>query len=269
MPSLAALVEKVDRAPQERPTKIAIEGLSVSYGDRPALKDVWLTIRDRETTALIGPSGCGKTTLLRCLNRLIDEIRDTNVSGRILLDGTNIMGRWVRKTPLRRRFAMVAQKPDPFRKSVYDNIAFGARIRSLGRGRADYDQIVEAALVRVGLWDEVKDQLNDPAPGFSIGQQQRLCIARAIAVRPEIILMDEPCSNLDPVATARVEALIDDLSKDFAIVLINHDMRQAARVAQRTAFFLDGRLIEVGETRELFTNAGDSRTRDYVASQDQ
>ncbi|HET9062943.1 MAG TPA: phosphate ABC transporter ATP-binding protein PstB, partial [Candidatus Binatia bacterium] len=215
-------------------------------------------------TALIGPSGCGKSTFIRCLNRMNDVIPDTRMEGRIELDGEDIYADGLDVVELRARIGMVFQKPNPFPKSIYDNVAYGPRIHGLAATRADLDEIVHTSLQRAGLLDEVKDRLEEPGTGLSGGQQQRLCIARAIAVSPEVILMDEPCSALDPIATAKIEDLMDELREKYTIVIVTHSMQQAARVSQRTAFFHLGKLVEQGDTERLFTNPTDPRTQDYI-----
>nr|WP_244444428.1 phosphate ABC transporter ATP-binding protein PstB [Tepidicaulis marinus] len=238
--------------------------VNVFYGAKQALFDVDLEIRDNAVTALIGPSGCGKSTFLRCLNRMNDVIDNCRVSGEIRLGDTNIYGAHIDPVLLRARVGMVFQKPNPFPKSIYENIAYGPRIHGMAERRAQMDEIVETSLRKAALWDEVKDRLQEPGTGLSGGQQQRLCIARAIAVNPEVILMDEPCSALDPIATARVEELIDELRENYTIVIVTHSMQQAARVSQRTAFFHLGNLVEEDETDQIFTNPRDKRTQDYI-----
>ncbi|MDP6705753.1 MAG: phosphate ABC transporter ATP-binding protein PstB [Alphaproteobacteria bacterium] len=244
--------------------KMRALGVDVRYGDKQALYSVDLEIEANSVTALIGPSGCGKSTFLRCLNRMNDVIEGCRVEGRITLDGADVYGADVDVVALRARVGMVFQKPNPFPKSVYENVAYGPRIHGLADGRAELDGIVEASLNRAGLWDEVRDRLHEPGTGLSGGQQQRLCIARAIAVEPEVILMDEPCSALDPIATARVEELIDELRQRYTIIIVTHSMQQAARVSQRTAFFHLGELVEKGETGTIFTNPVDERTQAYI-----
>jgi phosphate transport system ATP-binding protein len=244
--------------------KVAARGVSVFYGDKQALFDVSLDIPDRSVTAFIGPSGCGKTTFLRCINRMNDTIEGARVQGVLEVEGKNIYAKNVDPIVLRTRVGMVFQKPNPFPKSIYENVAYGPRIHGMARSRADLDGIVETALRRAGLWDEVKDRLQQSGTGLSGGQQQRLVIARAVAVNPDIILMDEPCSALDPIATAKIEELIDELRDNFCIVIVTHSMAQAARVSQRTAFFHLGSLIETGPTEEIFTRPRDSRTQDYI-----
>jgi phosphate transport system ATP-binding protein len=243
---------------------MSAEGVDVYYGDVHAVKAVDLPVLADEVTALIGPSGCGKSTFLRCFNRMNDTIEGCRVSGEIALDGESIYGGEIDVVQLRARVGMVFQKPNPFPKSVYDNVAYGPRIHGIASKGAEMDAIVQRSLERAGLWDEVKDRLNEPGTALSGGQQQRLCIARAIAVDPEVILMDEPCSALDPIATARIEELIYELRGRYAIAIVTHNMQQAARVSQRTAFFHLGVLIEYGLTEEIFTNPREDRTRDYI-----
>jgi phosphate transport system ATP-binding protein len=238
--------------------------VSVFYGAKQALKDITLDVGRRQVLALIGPSGCGKSTFLRCLNRMNDTIPGARVTGRIHLDGNDIHDHALDVAQLRARIGMVFQKPNPFPKSIYDNVAYGPRIHGMARSRAHLDEIVCTSLTRAGLWEEVKDRLGSPGTGLSGGQQQRLCIARTIAVQPEVILMDEPCSALDPIATAHIEDLIDELRESYAIVIVTHSMQQAARVSQRTAYFHLGELIEVGETDRLFTNPRHRLTEDYI-----
>jgi phosphate transport system ATP-binding protein len=247
-----------------RPIKVRTRGVSVFYGGKQALFDVDLDVRDCMVTALIGPSGCGKSTFLRCLNRMNDTIEIARVTGRIELDGQDIYESGIDVVELRARVGMVFQKPNPFPKSIFENVAYGPRIHGLAHNRADLEEIVATSLQRAGLFNEVKDRLDEPGTGLSGGQQQRLCIARAIAVNPEVILMDEPCSALDPIATARVEELIDELSENYAIVIVTHSMQQAARVSQRTAMFHLGYLVEEGPTTQIFTNPHDKRTQDYI-----
>jgi len=255
----------LDMSPSTIRPKLTARGVNVFYDDAHALKQVDLDIRAHEVTALIGPSGCGKSTFLRCLNRMNDLIDICRVDGDIRLDGEDIYDPAVDLVYLRARIGMVFQKPNPFPKSIYDNVAYGPKIHGLARSRADMDDIVASSLERAGLWEEVKDRLDAPATGLSGGQQQRLCIARAIAVRPEVILMDEPCSSLDPIATARIEALMDELKQNFTIVIVTHSMQQAARVSQRTAFFHLGDLVEVGDTDTVFTQPVDPRTESYIS----
>ena len=244
--------------------KIAASGVNVFYGAKQALFGVDLDINANEVTALIGPSGCGKSTFLRSLNRMNDTIDICRVEGSIMLDGQNIYDRSVDVVHLRARVGMVFQKPNPFPKSIFDNVAYGPRIHGMTNNKAELDAIVQTALEKAGLWNEVKDRLDQPGTGLSGGQQQRLCIARAVAVSPEVILMDEPCSALDPIATAKVEELIDELRENFTIVIVTHSMQQAARVSQRTAFFHLGYLVEVDDTEQMFTNPKDERTQGYI-----
>jgi len=254
----------MERETDTRTVKITARGVQVHYGDKHALKDVDVDILDKTVTAFIGPSGCGKSTFLRCLNRMNDTVATARVSGTILLDGEDIYDRRVDPVQLRARVGMVFQKPNPFPKSIYDNVAYGPRIHGLTRNKADLDEIVESSLRKAALWTEVKDRLNDTGTGLSGGQQQRLCIARAVATHPEVLLMDEPCSALDPIATAQVEELIDELRAQFSVVIVTHSMQQAARVSQRTAFFHLGNLVEYGETGQIFTNPKDPRTESYI-----
>ena len=243
---------------------ITARDVNVYYGEKHAIQHVNLDIGLNEVIALIGPSGCGKSTFLRCLNRMNDTIESARVTGEIKLYDEDIYAKQMDVVMLRARVGMVFQKPNPFPKSVYDNVAYGPRIHGLARDRAELDEIVQKSLERAGLWSEVKDRLEEPGTGLSGGQQQRLCIARTIAVSPEVILMDEPCSALDPIATARIEDLIDELKRNYAIVIVTHSMQQAARVSQRTAYFHLGRLIEVGKTEEIFTNPRHKLTEDYI-----
>ncbi len=240
------------------------QDVNVRYGSKHALRNVTLDVGRRQVLAMIGPSGCGKSTFLRCLNRMNDTIAGAAVTGRILLDGQDIHGPGQDVVRLRARVGMVFQKPNPFPKSIYDNVAYGPRLHGLTRSRSDLDELVCTSLQRAGLWNEVKDRLKHAGTGLSGGQQQRLCIARTIAVQPEVILMDEPCSALDPVATARIEDLIDELKELYAIVIVTHSMHQAARVSQRTAYFHLGALVEVGETDRIFTNPRHRLTEAYI-----
>ena len=260
----APKVDADSSAPEARRTKIVARDVNVFYGDKQALFDVSVDIAERAVTAFIGPSGCGKSTFLRCFNRMNDTIPSARVSGRIEIEGEDIYGAELDVVQLRARVGMVFQKPNPFAKSIYENVAYGARIHGLASSKKELDQIVEDALARAGLWKEVSDRLTQPGMGLSGGQQQRLCIARAIAVNPEIILMDEPCSALDPIATARIEALIDELRENYTIVIVTHNMQQAARVSQRTAFFHLGKLVEEDSTQKMFTTPRDRRTQDYI-----
>ena len=252
---------KVALAP---PVRMRARGVDVFYGDKQALFGVDIDLAANEVTALIGPSGCGKSTFLRCLNRMNDIIGICRVSGSITLDDRDIYGRDIDVVQLRARIGMVFQKPNPFPKSIYDNVAYGPRIHGLARKGRALDDVVERSLRRAGLFDEVRDRLHRPGTELSGGQQQRLCIARAIAISPEVILMDEPCSALDPIATAKVEELIDELRQHYTIAIVTHNMQQAARVSQFTAFFHLGELVEFQETGRLFTNPRDRRTQDYI-----
>ena len=249
---------------EHRDNKISARDVNVHYGDTHAIKDVNVDIPDKTVTAFIGPSGCGKSTFLRCFNRMNDTIDICRVSGDIHLEEQNIYDRRIDPVQLRARVGMVFQKPNPFPKSVYDNVAYGPRIHGLVSNRAELDVVVEECLKRAALWREVKDRLHEPGTGLSGGQQQRLCIARAVATAPEVLLMDEPCSSLDPIATAQVEELIDELRLNYAVVIVTHSMQQAARVSQRTAFFHLGSLVEHGHTTKIFTNPDDQRTQDYI-----
>ena len=244
--------------------KMNASGVSVYYGDKKAIDDVSIAIPSKYVTAFIGPSGCGKSTFLRTLNRMNDTIPSARVEGPIELDGEDIYSNKMDVVQLRARVGMVFQKPNPFPKSIYDNIAYGPRIHGIFENKRDLDEIVEKSLTRAGLWDEVKDRLTDSGTALSGGQQQRLCIARAIAVDPEVILMDEPCSALDPIATAKIEELIAELSGSYAIVIVTHSMQQAARVSQRTAFFHLGKIVEYGRTSDIFTAPIEQRTKDYI-----
>ena len=244
--------------------KMTARNVRVFYGEFEAIKGVSIDVTREDVTAFIGPSGCGKSTFLRCLNRMNDTVAGARVVGDIQLDGEDIYSPAMDVVQLRARVGMVFQKPNPFPKSIYENVAYGPRIHGLARAKADMDGIVEQSLRRAGLWDEVKDRLADSGTALSGGQQQRLCIARAIAVNPEVILMDEPASALDPIATAKIEELIDDLRGRYAIVIVTHNMQQAARVSQKTAFFHLGTLVEYGDTREIFTNPKETRTKDYI-----
>jgi phosphate transport system ATP-binding protein len=247
-----------------RTNKMVSRDVNVYYGEKHALQHVDLEIPEHRVTALIGPSGCGKSTYLRCLNRMNDVIENCRVTGDIRLDGEDVYDPSLDVVALRARVGMVFQKPNPFPKAIYDNVAYGPRIHGMAAGKAELDAIVEHSLRRASLWEEVKDRLQEPGTGLSGGQQQRLCIARAIAVSPEVILMDEPCSALDPIATARIEELMDELRQNFTIVIVTHSMQQAARVSQRTAFFHLGVLVEEGETSDIFTSPRDQRTQDYI-----
>ena len=244
--------------------RMTCRNVNVFYGDKHAIKNVSLDIGRNVVIAMIGPSGCGKSTFLRCLNRMNDTIDTCRVSGEITLDGMDIYGKEVDVVPLRAQVGMVFQKPNPFPKSIFDNVAYGPRIHGLAQTKAELDEIVETSLRKAGLWEEVKDLLSHPGTGLSGGQQQRLCIARTIAVSPEVILMDEPCSALDPIATSIIEDLIDELKQQYSIAIVTHSMQQASRVSQRTAYFHLGDLIEVGETAQIFTNPRHQLTQDYI-----
>ncbi|MET0667355.1 MAG: phosphate ABC transporter ATP-binding protein PstB [Methyloceanibacter sp.] len=244
--------------------KMTARDVNLWYGEKQALFAVSLDIQDRSVTALIGPSGCGKSTFIRCLNRMNDVIDGCRMKGDIRLDGEDIYSPRVDPVQLRARVGMVFQKPNPFPKSIFENVAYGPRIHGLAQSKTDLEEIVVKSLKRASLFEEVKDRLNESGTGLSGGQQQRLCIARAISVDPEVILMDEPCSALDPIATARIETLMDDLKKKYCIVIVTHSMQQAARVSQRTAFFHLGKLVEVDDTVKMFTNPAESKTQDYI-----
>ncbi len=250
--------------PESQVIKMRGEKVDVHYGAKQALFGVSLDIPEKMVTALIGPSGCGKSTFLRCLNRMNDTIDICRVTGDIRLDGQDIYDPSIDVVELRARVGMVFQKPNPFPKSIYENVAYGPRIHGLSKSKSELDDVVETSLRKAGLFEEVKDRLMEPGTGLSGGQQQRLCIARAIAVSPEVILMDEPCSALDPIATAKVEELIDELRLNYTIVIVTHSMQQAARVSQRTAMFHLGYLVEVNDTETMFTNPDDKRTQDYI-----
>jgi phosphate transport system ATP-binding protein len=259
-----AIAAAVGNPVAESRIKVVARGVNVYYGEKRALFDVDLDIPERAVTSLIGPSGCGKSTFLRCINRMNDTIPAARVTGRIEIDGTNIYDPALDVVQLRARVGMVFQKPNPFPKSVYENVAYGPRIHGLAKSKADLDEIVVTSLKRAGLFEEVKDRLADTGTGLSGGQQQRLCIARAIAVGPEVILMDEPCSALDPIATAKIEELMDELRENFTIIIVTHSMQQAARVSQQTAFFHLGILVEYDTTSKMFTTPRDKRTQDYI-----
>tara|TARA_X000000368_G_scaffold89826_1_gene68516 strand:+ start:361 stop:1122 length:762 start_codon:yes stop_codon:yes gene_type:complete len=245
-------------------TKIESKKISVFYGEKKALSGISLNIPEKRVTSLIGPSGCGKSTFLRCLNRMNDTIEICRIEGKILVDGEDIYDRKLDPVLLRARIGMVFQKPNPFPKSIFDNVAYGPKIHGLTNSKDELSELVESSLKKAGLFNEVKDRLNEPGTSLSGGQQQRLCIARAIAVSPEVILMDEPCSALDPIATAVIEELIDEISKNFTIVIVTHSMQQAARVSNQTAFFHMGNLIEVGKTDEVFSMPKEKKTQDYI-----
>jgi phosphate transport system ATP-binding protein len=260
----SAALQTADRFEPEAPAKMNGEKVNVFYGAKQALFDVDLPILENQVTALIGPSGCGKSTFLRCLNRMNDVIPGCRVEGRITLDGQDIYDRSVDVVQLRARVGMVFQKPNPFPKSIYENVAYGPRIHGLARNKAELDDIVETSLTKAGLFKEVRDRLAQPGTSLSGGQQQRLCIARAIAVSPEVILMDEPCSALDPIATAIIEELMDELRKNYTMIIVTHSMQQAARVSQRTAFFHLGIMVEYGDTPTIFTTPSHERTQAYI-----
>jgi phosphate transport system ATP-binding protein len=263
-----ATVERENRATvgriESNDPRIVCRDVNVYYGEKQAIRDVGLDIGNHEVVAMIGPSGCGKSTFLRCLNRMNDTIEGCRVSGSISLDGQDIYQSGMDVVQLRAVVGMVFQKPNPFPKSIFENVAYGPRIHGLCNSKSELEETVQRSLEKAGLWDEVKDRLAQPGTGLSGGQQQRLCIARTIAVNPEVILMDEPCSALDPIATARIEDLIDELRATYAIVIVTHSMQQAARVSQRTAYFPLGDLIEVGETDRIFTNPRHKLTEDYI-----
>jgi len=244
--------------------KMRLKNIDVFYGDKQAIYDVSLDIANNEVIAMIGPSGCGKSTFLRCMNRMNDTIPSCRVTGEMTLDGEDLYGKELDPVLLRARVGMVFQKPNPFAKSIYDNVAYGPRIHGLANNRAELDDIVVDSLQKAGLFSEVQDRLEAPGTSLSGGQQQRLCIARTIAVSPEVILMDEPCSALDPIATARIEELIDELRQNYAIAIVTHSMQQAARVSQRTAYFHLGKLVEVGSTNHIFTNPSHELTENYI-----
>ena len=245
-------------------TKISARKVQVFYGETQAIIDVDVDIQDKTVTSFIGPSGCGKSTFLRCINRMNDTIDICRVEGEIKIDGQDIYAPSIDPVQLRARVGMVFQKPNPFPKSIYDNVAFGPKIHGMTRSKTELDEVVETALRGAGLWNEVKDRLDTPGTGLSGGQQQRLCIARAVATQPEVLLMDEPCSALDPIATAQVEDLIDELKQQFSVVIVTHSMQQAARISQKTAFFHLGNLVEYGDTDTIFTNPQDERTENYI-----
>ena len=244
--------------------KIKSKNLNVYYGNKQALHNINLEINNKEVTALIGPSGCGKSTFIRCINRMNDTIDICRVDGSIEIDGKEVNDKNVDVVTLREKIGMVFQKPNPFPKSIYDNIAYGPTIHGIGEKKDEMDKIVETSLKKAAVWDEVKDRLNEPGTGLSGGQQQRLCIARALSVNPEVILMDEPCSALDPIATAKIEELIDDLKKSYTIVIVTHSMAQAVRVSQKTGFFHLGKIIEVDTTEKIFKNPANKMTQDYI-----
>ena len=262
-PPIAGSTRTIGTVTTDNPV-FACRDVNVHYGDKHAIKHVDIDVGRSEVLAMIGPSGCGKSTFLRCLNRMNDTIESARVTGSIMLDGQDIHDRKQDVVQLRARVGMVFQKPNPFPKSIYENVAYGPRIHGLAADRGELDEIVNTSLRRAGLWEEVKDRLNQPGTSLSGGQQQRLCIARTIAVNPDVILMDEPCSALDPIATARIEDLIDELRESYAICIVTHSMQQAARVSQRTAYFHLGDLVEVGDTNLIFTNPQAKLTEDYI-----
>jgi phosphate transport system ATP-binding protein len=262
--SLAHGLEETLGEPFVEDPKMALRDVDVFYGDKQAIFGASLDIGKHQIIAMIGPSGCGKSTFLRCLNRMNDTIEGCRVSGDLRLDGEDIYDPQLDIVQLRARVGMVFQKPNPFPKSIYENVAYGPRIHGLANRRSELDEIVENSLQRAGLWDEAKDRLQQPGTGLSGGQQQRLCIARAIAINPEVILMDEPCSALDPIATARIEELMAELSRNYTIAIVTHSMQQAARVSQRTAYFHLGKLIEIGDTNQIFTTPRHQLTEDYI-----
>jgi phosphate transport system ATP-binding protein len=262
------LVSRKDRRTVGRATvdnpRMRCRNVDVYYGDKHAIKNVSLDIGHNEVIAMIGPSGCGKSTFIRCLNRMNDTIEGCRVTGEITLDDVDIYGKNIDVVPLRAQVGMVFQKPNPFPKSIYENVAYGPKIHGLARNKSELDDVVETSLKKAGLWEEVKDRLDQPGTGLSGGQQQRLCIARTIAVSPEVILMDEPCSALDPIATSVIEDLIDELREQYSIAIVTHSMQQAARVSKRTAYFHLGDLIEVGSTERIFTKPRHQLTQDYI-----
>ena len=254
-----------ESAVSQQDIKISARNVQVFYGDKQAIRDLNVEILDKTVTAFIGPSGCGKSTFLRCINRMNDTIDSARIEGEITIDGENIYDRRIDPVQLRAKVGMVFQKPNPVPKSIYDNVAYGPRIHGLSRNKAELDEIVERSLRGAALWNEVKDRLSEPGTGLSGGQQQRLCIARAVATSPEVLLMDEPCSALDPIATSQVEELIEQLRTQFSVVIVTHSMQQAARVSQKTAFFHLGNLVEYGDTDDIFTKPRDSRTEAYIS----
>jgi phosphate transport system ATP-binding protein len=256
--------EETTSARRATSTKVSAQNVNVYYGDTHALHDVSLDVYSQQITALIGPSGCGKSTFLRCLNRMNDVVDSCRVTGNIELDGKNIYAPDIDVVELRSRIGMVFQKPNPFPKSIFENVAYGPKIHGLAEHRTDLEEIVVNSLKKAGLFNEVKDRMHAPATGLSGGQQQRLCIARTISINPEVVLMDEPCSALDPIATARIEDLMWELKENYSIIIVTHSMQQAARVSQRTGFFHLGDLVEVGTTEKIFQNPRDERTKDYI-----
>ena len=264
MPFRSVVTPASPRIMAERPVKISARNVNVYYGDKQAINNLSIDIPDRAVSAFIGPSGCGKSTFLRAINRMNDTIPSARITGDIVIDGKNIYDRDIDVVQLRARVGMVFQKPNPFPKSIFENVAYGPRIHGMASSKAEIEEIVVASLKKAGLFEEVKDRLGHSGTSLSGGQQQRLCIARAIAVNPEVILMDEPCSALDPIATARIEELIDELRRNYCIVIVTHSMQQAARVSQLTAFFHLGTLVEFGDTDEVFTAPQEKRTQDYI-----
>jgi phosphate transport system ATP-binding protein len=264
MNALAQSVDAPATLPSAAKVKVSAQGINVFYGAKQALFDVSLDIPDGSVTAFIGPSGCGKSTFLRCINRMNDTIDTCKVTGILTVDGRDVNDRTIDPVVLRASVGMVFQKPNPFPKTIFENVAYGPRIHGIASDKTALERIVEQSLRKAGLWEEVKDRLQQPGTSLSGGQQQRLVIARAIAVNPEIILMDEPCSALDPIATAKIEELIDELRQNYCIIIVTHSMAQAARVSQRTAFFHMGKVVEVGATEDIFTNPRDTRTQDYI-----
>lgn len=258
-------ITRSESAVSQQDIKISARNVQVFYGDKQAIRDLNVEILDKTVTAFIGPSGCGKSTFLRCINRMNDTIDSARIEGEITIDGEDIYDRRIDPVQLRAKVGMVFQKPNPFPKSIYDNVAYGPRIHGLSRNKAELDEIVERSLRGAALWNEVKDRLSEPGTGLSGGQQQRLCIARAVATSPEVLLMDEPCSALDPIATSQVEELIEQLRTQFSVVIVTHSMQQAARVSQKTAFFHLGNLVEYGDTDDIFTKPRDSRTEAYIS----
>jgi phosphate transport system ATP-binding protein len=264
VPSLAGIASRGPQPVIQGPPKVQAETLNFFYGETRALQDISITIQPNVVTAFIGPSGCGKSTFLRTMNRMNDIIPATRVEGKLLIDGTDIYGHGIDVVSLRRRVGMVFQKSNPFPKSVFDNVAYGLRVNGMDGSRAEVEERVEQSLRQAALWDEVKDRLHDSALAMSGGQQQRLCIARALAVKPDILLMDEPASALDPIATQHIEELVYVLKKDYTIIIVTHNMQQAARVSDFTAFFWLGTLVEYDRTQKIFTNPGEKLTEDYV-----
>jgi phosphate transport system ATP-binding protein len=264
MPHITLQTPHPPRIVKDSASKIAAKDVNIYYGEKHAIKNLSIDIPDRAVSAFIGPSGCGKSTFLRAINRMNDTIPACRMTGEVVIDGKNVYDRDLDVVQLRARIGMVFQKPNPFPKSIFENVAYGPRIHGLAKNKTDLEEIVVKSLKKAGLFEEVKDRLQHPGTGLSGGQQQRLCIARAIAVDPEVILMDEPCSALDPIATARIEELIDEIKRNFCIIIVTHSMQQAARVSDLTAFFHLGILVEVGDTDAMFTSPQDKRTQDYI-----